>query len=217
MEKLSFLKTLQDLDDEYYECCRDLLTEWFIPFKYVKEQDIRKEDIAERLYWNTIFHDKEKKEAEKFKDYARNLENLFNYFFKTVNNSRAELYQRRGEEICKSILTKHEYTIDNFLDITKIFICFSREVFSERNKSAKLSPILNINFEVEPSDIRLIKSFRNRELRYEIPQLVGKKKEKIIGEAVYGFASIFLCHLLQNEGVGINKIGTNGEGESSNV
>lgn len=37
MEKLGFMNILQDLDNEYFECCKDLLTEWYIPFKYIKK------------------------------------------------------------------------------------------------------------------------------------------------------------------------------------
>lgn len=33
MEKLGFMQAFSGIEDEYYECCRDLLIEWFIPFR----------------------------------------------------------------------------------------------------------------------------------------------------------------------------------------
>ncbi len=204
MKVKDYVSIMNVLDDPAFELCKSLLLDSKqLKFRYLKSEDIRRIDIAEKLYNQVVTEEHHTyKESDDFNEYAIKIKNILNSTVSCTEASRAERYKERAIDLCRSIYHNHDYSIKYFDDLTKIFICLMRKV-RLGGKISSTETISDLDFTVSKNDIKLLNNIRTHEFKSVINKGLVKKTRSISEDdrnELYIFNVIFFCHILQTEG-----------------
>lgn len=202
-EKTTIEEIVMKLNSKAFDYSKTVLFDIF-GYRYIGKDDFRAVDLMEQFMCIVEMCEEDiKKYQGVLKYYAVLLEQMYDDYIYTQEESRADRFQNKGLALIAECKTNNA-SIESIYDATMIFVSLFRETYKEGKLSK--SPLENADFTVKIEDVELIKSIFNgikpngRRLRIT-SQMAYKSSPELRNKLFFMFAVVIVAFGLQSKGV----------------
>ena len=202
-EKAAIEEIVMQLNSRAFEFCKDALFDIF-GYRYIGKKDFRAVDLMEQfMFIVDVCAEDIKKNQGTLKFYAVLLEQMYDDYLSSKEESRADKYQKKALGLISEYKEDKGRT-DDICDATMVFVSLFRELF----KGGKLGKdsLEDAEFSLKLEDVELLKALfkgvkpNGRKLKLT-SQIAYKSSQESRNKFFYMFSVIILALGLQSRGL----------------